>query len=75
MNKEALGNHNIQREHFYEELGLMIQCEAQMTTQIDRAWQGLEAKIAEVMARASRGRGAGTGMGAVKPRKFDRTTS
>jgi hypothetical protein len=60
------------REHVHEELGLMIQGEAQMTkTLLDTTLRGFEAKIAEV----ERGRGIGTGAGAMKPPMIDGTTS
>jgi fumarate hydratase class II len=64
------------REHLHKELGLMIQGEAQMTkTLIDTTRRGLEAKRAEVEARAQRSKGIGTGAGAAKLPKFNRTTS
>jgi hypothetical protein len=43
------------REHLHEELGFMIQVEAQMKTLIDTTQQGLEDKIAGVEALAKCG--------------------
>jgi hypothetical protein len=63
------------REHLHEELGLIIQGEAQMMkTLIDTTWRGLKAKIPEVEAQVECGRGTGTGAGTVKPPTFDRTS-
>jgi hypothetical protein len=44
-------------------------------TLIGTTWRGLEAKVAEGMAWDDHGGGEGTSTGAVKPPKFDRTTS
>jgi hypothetical protein len=43
--------------------------------QIEAARTRLKAKIAEIEARAERGRVTGAGVGVAKPPKFDRTTS
>jgi hypothetical protein len=52
------------REHFHEELDLMIQGKAQMMkTLTDTMWQGLETKRAEVKVWAEHGRGTGSGAG------------
>jgi hypothetical protein len=54
----------------------MNQSKVQMTKSlIDTKRRGLEAKIAEVEARAERERRARTGTGTAKPLKIDGTTS
>jgi hypothetical protein len=63
-------------EHFHDEIGLIIQGEAQMAKSlVDTTRRGLKVKMAEVGALTERGRGKGTDAGAAKLPKFYGITS
>jgi hypothetical protein len=64
------------RKGLEKELGLMFQVEAHTTKiLIEANRRDLQTQLKEVEARAERRRVTGTGEGAAKPPKFDRTTS